>query len=277
MKFLRAYLSFLDAVAPSLAAKKVYQVMSNPRIKKLRNFETEVLDQSVKITMKFKQFDIQTYHWGRASNRKALLVHGWEGQAGNFGGVVPLLLEKGFQVISFDAPSHGYSSKGHTNLFEYMALVSHLVREHEPDFILSHSFGSISTAVALSENQHLKIEQWILVTSPFSFKERLEGVRQMVSVTDRTISKLVDKFESDTQMLVEDMSMENYCAKIANVAKISIIHSLDDKILPIETSRKVHAQLPTAEMIELKGLGHYRILWSDELKEILEEKVTKTL
>lgn len=277
MKLLRAYLSFLDTFAPSLAAKHVYRVMSNPRIKKLRGFENEVLDQSVKSTIKFNQFDIQTYQWGKDSKRIALLVHGWEGQAGNFGGIVPLLLEKGFQVISFDAPSHGYSSKGATNLFEYMALVSQLIREHAPSFVLSHSFGSISSAVALSENQHLDVDQWILVTSPFSFRERLEGVRQMVNVTDRTMSSLVAKFESDTQMLVEDMSMENYCAKITNVNKISIVHSVDDKILPIETSRKVHAQLPTAEMIELKGLGHYRILWSDELKEILEEKIDQII
>jgi len=72
MKLLRAYLSFLDAVAPSLAAKKVYQVMSNPRIKKLRNFETEVLDQSVKITIKFKQFDIQSQS----------LIGAWMGRSG---------------------------------------------------------------------------------------------------------------------------------------------------------------------------------------------------
>lgn len=276
MKLLRAYLSFLDAVAPSLAAKQVYKVMSNPRIQKLRAFENEVLDQAVKSKIKYKQFDIQTYQWGNSSQPTALLVHGWEGQAGNFGGVVPLLLEKGFQVISFDAPSHGYSSKGSTNMFEYIALVSQLVRDHAPKFVLSHSFGSISSAVALSENQHLDVDQWVIVTSPFSFRERLEGVRQMVNITDRTISRLVTKFESDTQMLVDDMSMENYCAQIANVSKISIIHSVDDKILPIESSRLVHAQLPISEMIELKELGHYRILWSDQLKEILEEKVAET-
>lgn len=276
MKLLRAYLSFLDAVAPSLAAKQVYKVMSNPRIQKLRAFENEVLDQAVKSKIKYKQFDIQTYQWGNSSKPTALLVHGWEGQAGNFGGVVPLLLEKGFQVISFDAPSHGYSSKGSTNMFEYIALVSQLVRDYAPKFVLSHSFGSISSAVALSENQHLDVDQWIIVTSPFSFRERLEGVRQMVNITDRTISRLVTKFEADTQMLVDDMSMENYCAQIANVSKISIIHSVDDKILPIESSRQVHAQLPISEMIELKELGHYRILWSDQLKEILEEKVAET-
>ncbi len=273
MKLLRAYLSFLDTVAPSLAAKQVYRVMSNPRVKKLRAFENEVLDQATRAIIKYGKFNIQTYAWGDSSERTALLVHGWEGQAGNFGGIVPLLLKKGYQVISFDAPSHGHSSKGSTNLFQYIGLVSQLMSEHKPQFVLSHSFGSIASAVALTENQHLSIEQWILVTSPFSFRERLEGVRQMVNVTERTISKLISQFESDTNQLVDDLSMEKYCAQIENVGQIRIIHSIDDKILPIEASRQVHAQLPKSEMIELKELGHYRVLWSDQLKGIVEEKV----
>lgn len=273
MKLLRAYLSFLDAVAPSLSAKQVYKVMSNPRIKKLRDFENEVLDKAIKKTIQFEQFEIQTYRWGASGNKTAILVHGWEGQAGNFGGLVPVLLEKGYQIISFDAPSHGYSSKGSTNMFEYIALVSQLIKEHQPQFILSHSFGSIATAVALTENQQLDIAQWVMVTSPFSFRQRLEGVREMVNVTDRTISRLIRQIEADTQKQVDDLSMEKYCAQIHNVNQVSIVHSTDDKILPISSSRKVHEQFSDAEMIELNGMGHYRILWSDELRKIIEEKV----
>ncbi|MBO3697755.1 alpha/beta fold hydrolase [Roseivirga sp. E12] len=271
MKLLKAYLSFLDTFAPTIAAKKVYKVMSNPRIKKLRDFENEVLDQSIKKTIRFNKFDIQTYYWGVLDRPVALLVHGWEGQAGNFGGIVPTLLKKGYQVISFDAPSHGYSSKGPTNMFEYIELVSELFREHQPEYVLSHSFGSIASAVALTENQHLDISQWTIVTSPFSFRERLEGIRQMVDVTDRTISRLIRQIEEDTKELVDDLSMEKYCAKISNVDQIKIIHSVDDKILPIQSSKQVHNHLPKAEMIELKGLGHYRILWSDELRKIIKE------
>ncbi len=273
MKLLKAYLSFLDTFAPSIAAKRVYEVMSNPRIKKLRDFENEVLDKALKKTIRFNQFEIQTYQWGSLEDKTAFLVHGWEGQAGNFGGVVPVLLEKGYKVISFDAPAHGYSSKGATNMFEYIALVSQLIREHQPQFVLSHSFGSIASAVALTENQHLDIAQWIMVTSPFSFRQRLEGIRQMVNVTDRTISRLIQQIENDTKERVDDLSMKKYCTQISNVDQISIIHSLDDKILPIASSRQVHEQLPDAEMIELKGMGHYRILWSEELKQIIEEKV----
>lgn len=273
MKLLRAYLSTLDLIAPSISARLVYKVLSNPRVNKLRDFESEVLDQAFKSSFQFNRFEIQKYTWGETSNKIALMVHGWEGHAGNFGGLVSILTSKGYRVIAFDAPSHGNSTKAPTNLFDYIAVVSKLVKEHQPDLIVSHSFGSIASAVALTENPEIQINQWILVTSPYSFGERLEEVKNIAKVTDRTISRLIRKFETDTKQVVAKMNMTEYCSQIKNINEALIIHSVDDQILPIQTSRRVHAVLPQSEMIELKKLGHYRILWSAELKEIVKERV----
>ena len=274
MKLLRAYLATLDRIAPAFAARAVYKVMSNPRVKKLREFENEVLDLSTKSTVPFNGFDIQTYTWGAPSNQTALMVHGWEGQAGNFGGIVPLLLERGYQVVAFDAPSHGHSSKGQTNMFDFIETVSRFIRTHEPELIISHSFGSISTAYALGENTQVPVTHWFLITSPFSFKGRLDDIKNIANVTDRTINQLIRQFEADTNMKVADMTMEAYCAKISNVSESTVIHSVDDKILSIDTSRAVHRSLPGSEMVELQKLGHYKILWSEELKNIVDDKLS---
>ena len=274
MKLLRAYLATLDRIAPALAARTVYKVMSNPRVKKLREFENEVLDLSTKTTIPFNGFDIQTYTWGKPAGKTALMVHGWEGQAGNFGGIVPLLLERGYRVVAFDAPSHGHSSKGQTNMFDFIATVSNFIRNYEPELIISHSFGSISTAYALGENMQVPVTHWFLVTSPFSFKGRLDEIKNMANVTDRTINQLIRQFEADTKMKVAEMTMEAYCARIRNVSESTVIHSVDDKILSIDTSRAVHLSLPGSEMIELQKLGHYKILWSEELKNILANKLS---
>ncbi len=274
MKLLKAYLATLDFIAPSLSARMVYKVMSNPRVKKLRGFEDAVLNKADKGDFQFRQFNIRYYTWGKSSVKTAILIHGWEGQAGNFGGLIPLLLDKGYRVVSFDAPAHGHSTKASTNLFDYIEVVSHFIKENQPDLIISHSFGSIASAVALTENQHISVNRWLVITSPYSFRERLEEAKTMVSVTDRTINKLIHKFEKDTGMIVADMNMKEYCSRISNVNDILIVHSIDDKIIPIDTSRRVHAELPQSEMIELKALGHYRILWSDELKNIVNKRLS---
>lgn len=133
MRLLKGYLSILDFLSTDLAAKQMYSFMSNPRLKKLRAFENTVLDESAKGNITFNDFNICTYTWGEESDKVALMIHGWEGQAGNFGGLVPLLLENGYQVIAFDAPSHGYSSKGKTNMFHFVEVIETFITQRTPN------------------------------------------------------------------------------------------------------------------------------------------------
>ncbi|MFY0592365.1 alpha/beta fold hydrolase [Roseivirga sp.] len=269
MLFLKAYLSILQFISPKLAAKQMFSFMSNPRISKLRDFENEILEQSDKKFIRFKDFDIQTYTWGKTSSKVAMLVHGWEGQAGNFGGLVDLLLEKGFKVVAFDAPAHGHSSKGSTNMFDFVEIIDSFIIKTNPELIISHSFGSVTAAAAIRRRSELQFKNWIMVTCPHDFRERIQDVANTLSISQPTIEQLFELIEEDTGEHIDDLNMTNYCSKIANVEKVTIVHSIHDKILPIRTSRKVHAAFEQSEMIELENLGHYKILWSNELKEIV--------
>ena len=139
----KTYFQFLDKTMPSLAAKQIYQYMSKPKVRKVRDFEESILAKSNRTKRVFNDFTLQVYKWGRVGNPVIFLIHGWEGQAGNFGGLVDLLVEKGWHVIAFDGPGHGKSSKGATNIFEFGDLISEMMRQHRPRAIISHSFGRV--------------------------------------------------------------------------------------------------------------------------------------
>jgi len=79
MEYYKLYFKLMDYLFPSLAAKKVYHVMSNPRIRKLKDFEEDVLSRSKIDRIKYKKFEIQKYTWGNPTHKRALLIHGWEG------------------------------------------------------------------------------------------------------------------------------------------------------------------------------------------------------
>lgn len=251
----------------------MFSFMSNPRINKLRDFENNILDQSVKGSISYKDFNICTYTWGLESKKVALMIHGWEGQAGNFGGLVPLLLEKGYQIIAFDAPSHGNSSKGKTNMFDFVEIIESFIAKRTPQLIVSHSFGSVTAAAAIRRQSSLSFANWIMITSPHDFRERIEDVAKTLEVSDGTVNKLLKLIEQDTGEHIDDLNMTKYCREIKNVEDVLIVHSIHDKILPIRTSRKVHAAFDNSEMIELEHLGHYKILWSEELQEIIKNKI----
>ena len=266
MKWLKLYFKLLDRFFPNLAAKKVHQLMSKPRVRKLRAFEEEILDRSEKEVMLFKSFEIQTYRWGRASDPAVLVVHGWEGQAGNFGGLVDPLLEKGYRVIAYDAPSHGHSSKGKMNMFIIADLVEILAKKYQPKAIISHSFGSVISAMLLKENPSIAVQNWIMVTTPHKYLHYLENMSHFLELSEGTFNKLIKLVEQELDTDIHDMDMAIYCAQLENVASATIIHSKADKIIPIKSARVVHEGFPQSELVELEKLGHYSILWSDQLK-----------
>jgi pimeloyl-ACP methyl ester carboxylesterase len=51
-----------------------------------------------------------------------------------------------------------------------------------------------------------------------------------------------------------------------NIKKLTLIHDRKDKIVPIISSVDIknNAQMPS-ELIDLERLGHYRMLWNDEV------------
>ena len=54
----------LNRVAPNMASKKIYDVMSNPRTRKIRTLEERVLDSAHSTTFDFDGFQIAQYSWG---------------------------------------------------------------------------------------------------------------------------------------------------------------------------------------------------------------------
>ncbi|MFK7950092.1 MAG: alpha/beta fold hydrolase [Saprospiraceae bacterium] len=270
---MKTFFKLADALFPSMAAKQVYKVMSNPRVRKLRAFEEEILAKAVKERIAYKNGEIQLYKWGNSTDKTIFLVHGWEGQAGNFGGLIDILLKKKYYVVAFDAPSHGRSTKRSTNMFEFVELVTKLVKTHQPASIISHSFGSVTTLMVLSNLREMSIEQWFVVTTPHNFKDRINDVKQFLGVTERTIDKVIYQFESDTGYKLDNLNVDYYGDKVPHVKEVVIVHSKSDKILPIDSARFAHKAIPHSELIELDDLGHYAILWSDALKEVLKTRL----
>ncbi len=258
---------------PGLAARMTHRYISNPRVKKLRQFEEDILDQSERRKIQFNKFSIQGYAWGEQDRPTALLVHGWEGQAGNFGFLTDLVLSKGYRVIAYDAPSHGKSSKATTTMFEYADFITERVREHKPSLILSHSFGTVTTLFGLKRNSDFHLKQWIIITTPFNFKDHIYRMKARLGINEKTLKKLINLLEKDTEHVVDELNMGVLGPQVSNYDSCTIIHSADDKVIPFQDAVNTNQYLAKSELLKVNGLGHYRILWSEELKAIMEEKL----
>lgn len=257
-------IGLLSFLAPSLMVKLAYKTLTNPQIKKLRKHELQFLDTAQKKKIPFGDFSIQTYEWGMRGDEKILLIHGWEGQAGNFTDIIQVLLKNNYHVIAFDAPSHGFSSTGKTSLFEFSDLVAKMIKEQGCKKLISHSFGGVATTYALFRNPDIQINKYLLLTTPDSFKQRIDDVAKFVGINDKVKTLLIKKLESEIQVNVADANVSSFVKEI-NVEKALIIHDKNDKVIPFAQSKNVYENWPACDFKAIEGTGHFRILRTPEV------------
>jgi len=254
---------------PNFFVDKAFAYLVSPMQFKIRPHEKDILSKAEKSRLMFNDFEIQMYQWGKGE-KKILLVHGWEGNAGNFAYIIKRLLEEDYTIISFDGPSHGASSKGKTSSFEFTELVATLIEKHQPSQLISHSFGSVASIIALGKNPALKIERYVGITVPNKFRERLEEIANYLGLPYIVVSRLITKIEAEHDIKVDEINVEDYAQK-SSVEKALLLHDTNDRVLPVEKSREVANKWPAARLVEVTGTGHYKILGT---QKVLNEIVT---
>jgi predicted alpha/beta hydrolase family esterase len=272
---IKVILKAAQFISPSVTAKFIYAQISKPRYRLPKASEKEVLASAKLFKIKFEGFDIQRYEWGETKNKTILLVHGWEGQTANFSHIIPIFVSLGYRVISFDAQSHGNSSTGKTHMFDYSNFLIEQFSSLSPSHIVTHSFGSVTTAMTLMEHKNHNIESWMMVTTPHTFKSRIELTSNQFGLNQIVIDKVVKLIEKDVKKDIDELNMVSYCEQLNQVGKVIILHSKTDRILPIEWSRSVSNAFTDCRLYELDNLGHYEILASKELKRAVRKYFPK--
>ena len=266
----KKFVYYLSSLVPSLIVKFAYAKLTSPQVSKLRPHELEVLDQAKQSDLDFKGFTIRLYEWAGGGDQSVLLVHGWEGQAGNFADLVEKLLAANYTVYAFDGPSHGFSSKGSASLFEFTELVGLMVEKFQVDKIVSHSFGGVATTFALFQHQSYHISRYALLTTPNRFTERIDQVAKIVGIAPIAVRMLTEKIERAYDIKADDLNVSDFVKEI-KVDKALIIHDRDDKIIPISQSRAVAQGWEVCTHEEITGTGHFRILRTES---VLDRVVT---
>jgi len=192
------------------------------------------------------------------------LIHGWEGQAGNFSDLIHILLKQNYTVYAFDGPSHGYSSVGETSLLEFSALVGVLIKKFNVKRLVSHSFGGVATTNVLSQNLDLSIDKYVLLTTPDRFSQRIDAVAKQIGIPNTIKQKLIAKIENETGLRINTFNVSDFVKKV-NVKEALIIHDKNDRLIPIAQSKNVWENWENCSFKEIEGTGHFRILRTAEV------------
>lgn len=252
----RAGFGALSRVSPGFAAFAAERLFLTPRRHARPPHERELLASARALSIPSEDGALSAWEWGTEGER-VLLVHGWEGRGTQLAPFVPALVERGFRVVSFDAPAHGDSPGSLSSFFHFARSIARVAREFAPlRALIAHSMGGASAAWA--SRAGALAERMVMIAPPADIRDFTSHADAMLGLDRRAIVELEGRLG---RRFGVDFS-EVHAARVgpAMKAPLLVIHDEDDREIPIEAGEVVARHWPDAELVRTRGLGHRRIL-----------------
>lgn len=258
---LRLYYNSFGLLVKDKSAEELIQLFTTPRSRVIRQKEVEILSNAKRSELLHKGEKVILYSWGEGE-KYVLLCHGWESNAGSLGAFVQPLTERGYQVIAYDSLAHGESEGKHANMVVFKEIASTLLKEKGvPEIAIGHSLGA-NVIILLAKEERLKIPNVILI-SPFNqIRAVFLGFKSIVKIPDSIYSIMLDKISDRFNYNIREMEFGKV-GHDSELENILIMHDKGDKITPFSHSATMAKRWERAQLEEIEGSGHYKILWNE--------------
>jgi len=256
-----------SVMAPNWAAKNAVSKFLTPQRLEIKKWEEEAEKLGVRFNLSAQ---VSAIRWSpdlaldekTSEGRQILLVHGWESRATQMYGLVSGLVKQGYTVTAMDMPGHGHSTGKTSNAYLFAQTVR-LAQQKLGHFhaIIGHSMGAGASAIAVGKG--VKTDKLVLISGPSSIENVLRHFSSFVGLNKTTTNKFiafigqyvgVPAHELDSATLLEDSDIPTL-----------LIHDESDIEVPISESKRLESVLNRSELFVTKGLGHRKILKSDDV------------
>jgi pimeloyl-ACP methyl ester carboxylesterase len=199
------------------------------------------------------------------------LVHGWGGWGLQLAAMVPPLVDEGFRVVAYDAPSHGDSEpgregRGRGTMPELGDAVQAVIgAQGEAYGIVAHSLGAPAVIYALDKG--LAVERLVFVSSPTDFTQTLDQFQQALGFGPRIRAGFLRRFARRFGPM-EDFEAVSAVGRLLDdrvLPELLLIHDKSDRETAYEGSIAIAAVWPGACIELTEGLGHRRVLADPEV------------
>src|SRR5580704_9249858 len=163
-------LHILALVSKRKAAKKALDIFFSPRLRSGKK-AAPIFGKGEKLTFSLRRHRIRGYRWlpGNKNElpvKKVLILHGFESSIKKFDQYINGFINKGYEVLAFDAPAHGESGGRKITLPLYVEMIKTIFQLYGPvQSFLAHSLGGLA-AVHFLESQPQNKEFRLVLIAP---------------------------------------------------------------------------------------------------------------
>lgn len=270
LQYLRARLHIMAAVSPRKAAEKAFQIFITPQ-SRIDKPLAPVFDKGEKLMLDFNGLRVKGYRWNHPSEKKLLILHGYESGIVNFDRYINPLVRMGYEVIGIDAPAHGKSSGKMINALDYKNFILFLNKELGPvkNFI-SHSFGGLGLSLALEEIKHDNSFRAVLIAPATESTTAIDQFFQLMQLPRKVrveFNKII------TEANNKPPSWYSVARAAAHIkARVLFLQDKDDPLTPYADVKPIiEKKYPNFRFIISKGMGHRRIYRDPQQVKIITD------
>lgn len=266
--FLRLKLKLTAVFSPAAAARSAFRIFCTPQVR--HNGEpVGIFLRAEIINTRFRENEIRGYRWNKGAGVKAMVVHGFESSVVNFEHYIDALVQKGYEVIAFDAPAHGRSSGKTMNVLDYRDFILFIQQEYGPSSrFIAHSVGGLALALAVSgirPNDQLRLALIAPLTESTSTFRLFASVLRLSPAVVREFDKIIFRIAGHQ---LSWFSISRVMPQIRS--QVLWCHDRTDLVTPFADITPVQAAgYPNTRFHITDGLGHRRIYRDPEVTGII--------
>lgn len=258
LKYVRTKFKLLSSVSKRKAAEKAFELFCTPQVR-IKKGLPPIFQKSERIEFSFKENLVRGYRWAHPSQKKALILHGFESSVVNFENYVEPLIEKGYEVLAFDAPAHGRSTGKTINAVLYKDLVQYIWKNFGPiDSFITHSFGGLALCLALEEIPHSSFTKIVLIAPAAETETAIDNFFRQLELgkeVRREFDGLITEIGGEPPGWY---SVSRAAAAIKG--QVLFLQDKDDPLTPLSDVRPImDKNYPNFHFVISEGLGHRRI------------------
>ncbi|WP_338410854.1 alpha/beta hydrolase [uncultured Flavobacterium sp.] len=258
----------LQFLSSSLTVKFVVKLFTTPIKYKAPKREFEMKKNSIQELFMIPALNkkINVYHYGKGE-KKALIVHGWSGRGTQMYKIADALIDKGYSVLSFDAPAHGKSESKTSLMPEFMKSILELDKKFGPfEVTIGHSIGGV--AILNASKRGFKTNKIITIGAADKISDiAIEFIKQL-QLKQSITPKLIHYFESTLNQKMSDYDSFHAIQNLE--CPLLLIHDKNDDEVPFYCAENIHKHSKNSVLFATNHLGHRKILASEVvINEIL--------
>ena len=255
ISYYRTKFRILSTVSKKKTAEIALDLFSTPQFRYKRIFP-KVFDEAERLSFSIHGETVQGYRWNKGGSKKILIAHGFNSSVASFGYYVKPLIEKGYEVLAFDAPAHGKSTGTKINVVVYKEMIEAINEKYGPvHSFMAHSFGGLAVTLALENIPHDENFRVVLIAPATESKTAIDFFFSFMKLNGE-VRKEFDHYIFSLKNRPPEWYSVSRAVKNLK-AKILWCHDEDDHITPWQDAKRVKEEnLSYIDFLVTKGLGH---------------------